>query len=235
MNVLALDTCFGAVSAAVRWQSARGEWLMRESYEERETGLAERLLPMVAEVMEAARVDFSAIDRIAVTVGPGSFTGARVGVAAARALGLAAERPVVGITSLEVMAARARLQLAERRRGRPVLVAVDARRNGLYCGLYDGDTGAETLAPTLFDADAAARAVSALSEVVVVGSGAAVVAECAARGAEVEAALPRLQPHARFLLQLALDRDPAGTVEPLYLRAPDAKPPTSGPIPRAPA
>lgn len=233
LNILAIDTCFGAVSAAVRWQSARGEWLMRECYEEREGGLAERLLPMVAEVMAASQVEFSAIDRIAVTVGPGSFTGARVGVAAARALGLAAARPIIGVTSLRVMAARAFLLLGTRRRMRPLMVAVDARRGGLYCAIYGQSPDEELLAPSLLDAAAAAIALASHEEVVVAGSGASLVAGAAGRGGALEVVIPRLQPHARFLAQLAIDVEPGDDVQPLYLRAPDAKPPTTPPIPRA--
>src|SRR5512145_626858 len=107
MNVLAFDTCFGAVSVAVRGQCASGEWRLREVYEERATGHAERLFPMMAEVMDGAGLAFSALDRIAVTLGPGTFTGVRVGISAARALALALGKPVVGITSLAAMAYRA--------------------------------------------------------------------------------------------------------------------------------
>src|SRR5258705_6584324 len=106
MNILAFDTCLGAVSAAVRWRSAKGEWLLREAYEPCVTGHAERLFPLVAHVMQGAALPFSAIDRIAVTVGPGTFTGVRAGVAAARAFALATGKPVVGMTSLAVMAHR---------------------------------------------------------------------------------------------------------------------------------
>ena len=87
--------------------SGRGEWLLREAYEPRATGHAERLFPMIAEVMDGAGLAFSAIDRIAVTLGPGTFTGVRVGIAAARALALATGKPVVAMTSLAVMAHRA--------------------------------------------------------------------------------------------------------------------------------
>ena len=89
MNVLAFDTCLGAVSVAVRWQGPGGDWLTRHAHEARERGHAERLMPMIAEVMEDAGLAFSDLDRIAVTVGPGTFTGVRVGVAAARGLALA--------------------------------------------------------------------------------------------------------------------------------------------------
>ena len=107
MNILAFDTCLGAVSVAVRWRGAGGEWLMRHAHEVRERGHAERLMPMMAEVMEEAGLAFSDIDRIAVTVGPGTFTGVRVGVAAARGLALASGVATVGATSLAVMAHQA--------------------------------------------------------------------------------------------------------------------------------
>ena len=140
MNILAFDTCFGAVSAAVRWRSAEGEWLLREAYEARTTGHAERLFPMITEIMEDAGLAFSSIDRIGVTLGPGTFTGVRVGIAAARAFALALDRPVVGITSLAVMAHRADLLIGRERAGRPLAVAVDARRDMIYFQIFPNHT-----------------------------------------------------------------------------------------------
>jgi tRNA threonylcarbamoyladenosine biosynthesis protein TsaB len=114
-------------------------------------------MPMIAEVMAGAGLAFDRIERFAVTVGPGSFTGVRVGVAAARAFALAAGRPVVGVSSLEVIAARGRQLLGARGDGRTLMVAVDARRGGIYCALHrDGTTAADT-APMLLTAEAAAH------------------------------------------------------------------------------
>ena len=118
MNVLAFDTCLGAVSVAVRWQGPGGDWLTRHAHEARERGHAERLIPMMAEVMEEAGLAFSDLHRIAVTVGPGTFTGVRVGVAAARGLALASGVAVVGTTTLAVMAHQAD-QLLGPARARP--------------------------------------------------------------------------------------------------------------------
>lgn len=223
MNVLAIDTCLGAVSAAVRWRSARGEWLLREDYEERPAGHAERLFPMVAGVMEGAGLTFSAIDRIAVTVGPGTFTGVRIGIAAARAFALATGKPVVAITSLAAMAHRARLLLGAQIESQRLLVAVDARRGMVYAQTFatDGATAGE---PLLLAPEAAAETFAG-NPVLVVGSGATIVAEAlAAVRVEAEARLPDLQPHARSLAMLAPGLDPIGKVAPLYLRQPDAKP-----------
>jgi tRNA threonylcarbamoyladenosine biosynthesis protein TsaB len=226
MNVLALDCCLDAVSVAVRWQGAGGEWLLREAFEPCAGGHAERLFPLVAEVMEAAALSFPAIDRIAATVGPGSFTGVRVGIAAARALVLASGKPVVGATSLAVMAHGARQRLAPAREGL-LAVAVDARGGAVYLQLFGGEGSemGEALLTTpaqaacLIAADAAGgRPVS------IVGSAGPPVAEALKQiGRAAEACLPDLQPHASVLALMAPGLVPAGQVRPLYLRQPDAR------------
>jgi tRNA threonylcarbamoyladenosine biosynthesis protein TsaB len=224
MAILAFDTCLGAVSVALRYRTASGDWLIREAYETRQTGHAERLMPMIAEVMAAAGRAFAHVERFAVTVGPGTFTGVRVGVAAARAFALAAGRPVVGITSLEVIAARARHLLGPAAAARALLVAVDARRGALYCALHGAPDHPGGGAPVLLTAEAAA-ALARAHDALVVGSGGLLVAEAAAAAVwPIETALPAIEPHARFLARLAAGQEPAGIVSPLYLRAPDVKP-----------
>lgn len=226
MNILAFDTCFGAVSVAVRWRSAGGEWLLREAYEARTTGHAERLFPMIAEVMEGAGLAFSSIDRIAVTLGPGTFTGVRVGIAAARAFALATDRSVVGTTSLAVMAHRADLGLE--RAGRPLAVAVDARRGMVYFQVFTSHVTAAGDAQVITP-EQAARAIGP-QPVLVVGSGAAAVV--AAAEGHAEARLPDLQPHARSLAIMAPELVPVVPVTPIYLRQPDAKPQADKALPR---
>ena len=230
MNILAFDTCFGAVSAAVRWQNAGGEWLRREAYEARTAGHAERLFPMIAEVMEGAGLAFSSIDRIAVTLGPGTFTGVRVGIAAARAFALTTGQPVVGTTSLAVMAHRADLLIGHERAGRPLTVAVDARRGMVYFQVFPshaiGTDDAQLTTP-----EQAARVIGR-QPVLVVGSGAAAVV--AAAEGKAEARLPDLQPHARSLAIMAPELVPVGRVTPIYLRQPDAKPQADKALPRMP-
>jgi tRNA threonylcarbamoyladenosine biosynthesis protein TsaB len=229
MNVLAFDTCFGAVSVAVRWQGASDAWLLREAYEERSSGHAERLFPMIAEVMDGAGLAFAAIDRIAVTLGPGTFTGVRVGISAARALALAMGKPVVGITSLAAMARRAEELLGERLGSRQLIVAVDARRGSLYVqGL--ATHGRQTGEALLLTAEETALRIGR-ERAVVVGSGASAVAAAVhGRGGEAEALLPGLQPHARTLAEMASGLAPIAPVKPLYLRPPDAKPPCEPPF-----
>jgi tRNA threonylcarbamoyladenosine biosynthesis protein TsaB len=232
MNILAFDTCLGAVSVAVRWQGPGGDWQMRHAHETRERGHAERLMPMMAEVMDEAWLEFSHIGRIAVTVGPGSFTGVRGGVAAARGLALASGIVAVGATSLAVMTHQADERLGSARGGRLLAVAVDARRDSVYLQLF---TGADDKAgpPLLLAIDDAARHVGS-RPVVIVGSGAELVAGAVrAAGGQAEAALVDLQPDARSLALLAADLAPAHPLRPLYLRPPDVKPQADRSLPRA--
>jgi tRNA threonylcarbamoyladenosine biosynthesis protein TsaB len=193
---------------------------------------------MIAEVMDGAGLDFAAIDRIAVTLGPGTFTGVRVGIAAARAFALATGRPVVGITSLAAMAHRAEEWpiapgavelLGERLGSRQLIVAVDARRGSLYVQSFAAG-GRETSEALLLTPEEAALRIGR-EAAVVVGSGASAVAAAVhRRGGAAEALLPGLQPHARTLAEIASGLAPVAPVKPLYLRVPDAKPPSKPPL-----
>ncbi len=224
MALLAFDTCFGAVSVALRYRAANGDCLVRDAYEARLTGHAERLMPMIAEVMAGAALEFGAIERFAVTVGPGTFTGVRVGVAAAKAFALAAGRPVVSVSSLDVMAARGRHLLGARADGRTILVAVDARRGGLYCALQRDTPGAAADAPLLLNV-ADATALASESRALVIGSGGPLIADHAtAESHTIDTDLASIEPHARYLAQLAVDRSPSPGIAPLYLRSPDVRP-----------
>lgn len=229
MNVLAFDTCFGAVSVAVQWQTANGEPQLREAFELRSTGHAERLFPMIAEVMDGAGLAFSAVDRIAVTLGPGTFTGVRVGISAARGLALATGKPVVGITSLAAMAHVVDELLGDRLADRPLTVAVDARRDMLYVQSF-ASGGAETSEALLLTPEEAALRIGR-EGALIAGSGApAVAAAVRRRGGEAEACLPDLQPHARSLALIASGLAPLAPLKALYLRLPDAKEQAGAPL-----
>ena len=133
MIVLSLDTALAACSVAV---TRDGDVLAALS-EPMHRGHQERLAPMVEEAMRAAGLPFTAIDRIGVTVGPGSFTGLRVGLAFAKGLGLALDRPCVGIGTLEALAA------SDPGPGLTVAV-IDARRGQLYLQAFEsGDNRME--------------------------------------------------------------------------------------------
>ena len=105
MNILALDTTLGACSAAVA-RTGTGAYAPKvfSAYELRTREHAEAIVPMMTRVMDEAGLAYDELDAIAVTTGPGSFTGVRVGVSTARGLALALSLPLIGVTSLEVMA-----------------------------------------------------------------------------------------------------------------------------------
>src|SRR5512140_3047147 len=119
MRVLAIDTALEACSAAVL-DTGRGVVTASESLV-MVRGHAEALMPLVARVMDRAEIEFGELDRIAVTTGPGSFTGLRVGISAARGIALAAGKPVVGVTTLTAYAAPVVSEAAEQ----PVISAID--------------------------------------------------------------------------------------------------------------
>lgn len=209
MRVLAFDTALEACSAAIldggRVLAARSIPMAR--------GHQERLAPLVAELLAEAGLTARELDRIGVTVGPGSFTGLRVGLAFAKGLGVALQRPVVGVGTLEALAA------SVEDAGGPVVAAIDARREQLYAQAFrDGRALGGPEALTLADAEALARAHGA--PVVLVGSGARLLAP-----AFPEASVD-LRPGAdpvTLARRVAAAPEPAARPRPIYLRAPDAK------------
>jgi len=224
MKVLAFDTCFDGCSACIAEERGGVVAELSFCFERFATGHAERLVPMIGEVMDAARLEFAELDRIAVTTGPGTFTGTRIGIAAARALSLVTGAATVGVSSLEAMALGVADQVPS---GVPLLVAVDARRDEVYAqGFAPGDLQALG-PPQVLSVEAAARALAA-DRFVVVGSGGKAVADAAlAAGLDAECMLPNLLPDARAVARLAVNAPPSTEpLVPLYLRPPDAKPQT---------
>lgn len=212
MIVLGLDTCLNACSLAV----LDGDRVLAHASEVMARGHQERLAPMAEAVMAKAGLPFSALDRIGVTVGPGSFTGLRVGIAFAKGLAAALDAETAGVGALEALAAEA-----------PGLVAavIDARRDQVYLQVLDA--GRPLMAPDAVALPVAAARLAELSmgrPLTLVGSGAALLAP-AAPGATVLAAEGC---DARKVAALAAAR-PAGPLKPLYLRAPDAKLPAKLP------
>lgn len=225
MLTLALDTANDRIAVAL---AGEGRETMRAEAISR--GHAERLFPLIDELLAAAGVEIESVGRIAVNVGPGSFTGIRIAVAAARGLGLALGVPVVGIDALRLIAA----SLDEPADG-PVLAAVDARRGEVYSALY-GPKGDLLESPFAADAEAVLARVGDRAAVVA-GSGAAILAHQAAvsgrRGPPIDT-MTATDPLA--LARLGSLADPAVALpRPLYLRAPDAKPqpPVPGLLARA--
>src|SRR5580693_3409962 len=133
MLILAIDTALDACAAAVLDIDA-GRLIARES-QAMKRGHAEALMPLIARVIKASGIGFAALDRIAVTTGPGSFTGLRVGISAARGIALAANKPVVGVTTLTAYAAPVVSQNGEQ----PVISAIDARHDQVYLQVVSGN------------------------------------------------------------------------------------------------
>ena len=214
MRVLVLDTALGACQAGL----FDGETLLATLERPMEQGGMERIAGLTRDLMKQAGIGFDAIDRIGVTTGPGSFTGLRVGLAFAQGLGAALSRPVVGLSSLDALAASTEASGA-------VMAAIDARRGQVYARVFrDG----EPLGPpeALSLSDARARAETLGPGLRLIGSGGPLLAE-GLEGAEVLAlAAPTLAALAG--LTRAADAE-AAPPRPLYLRAPDATPPTRRP------
>ena len=133
MLVLAIDTALNDC-AAVLWRD--GHVLARESAVMGQ-GHAEALMPMIERVMTAANLTYDAIERIAVTCGPGSFTGVRIGIAAARGLAVAIGCPAVGVTTCAALAAA--VPADERASGARVLAAVDSKRGDVFVQMFDAN------------------------------------------------------------------------------------------------
>src|SRR6476620_2520095 len=152
MRVLAIDTALEACSVGV-FDTARAEARVHESLP-MQRGHAEALMPLIARVLDRARLDFSALDRIAVTIGPGSFTGLRVGIAAARGIALAAGKPAIGLTTLAAYAA----PLIAHDDKSAVVVAIDARHQHVYLQVF-GPVGRTLIAPRIASVAEAVRAV----------------------------------------------------------------------------
>jgi tRNA threonylcarbamoyladenosine biosynthesis protein TsaB len=225
MNILAFDTCLGACSAAVGLDVGGPGQRTFGRCERRDTGHAEALLPMIQDVMAEATIELAAIDRLAVTTGPGTFTGTRIGISAALGFNQVRRMPVVGVSSLALMACAAVELLPASLAGWPLAIAVDARRDQVYVQLFEAVGCVPRGPPMLLDIVDAAE-LGGREPVVLAGSGAdAVAAAAQTQGRQAVAELPLLQPDARHLVRLARGLPPSRQpVRPLYLRAPDAKP-----------
>ncbi|NJM34881.1 MAG: tRNA (adenosine(37)-N6)-threonylcarbamoyltransferase complex dimerization subunit type 1 TsaB [Rhodomicrobium sp.] len=230
MKILGIDTCMAACSVAVLTDAA-GAPIQR--FERMAQGHAETLFPMIETVMAEARCSFSDLSRIAVTRGPGSFTGVRAGLAAARGLAITAGLPIIGLTSLEVMARACLRLLPPEVRADGFAVMHDARRGDLYVQLFAADASPAGEAELI-------RAEHVhiwlpLGIRTIVGSGAELAANILQhQGQMVSPLLPGLLPEAGDLVRLAAGKSlDAKPPSPLYLRAPDAKPQTDRILARA--
>jgi len=208
VRLLALDSSGDLRSAALTFD---GEVLAHRA-ERGARAHAEGLVPLIQAVVAGADVRWTSIDVLAVAIGPGSFTGIRVAVAAAKALALALDRPVVAVTTLDALA----LEVDEGEH--PPLPVIDARRGSLYV------QAPIAAAPTVVTAAEAAGLAPATFTAV--GTGASAHVAAAGRGLAVPAEV-----HASLVARGAVARLRAGCspcagqdVRPLYVRPADAAP-----------
>jgi len=219
MFILGLDTAQGACSAAV-WKDGA---VRARRFELMRTGHAERLMPQVMEVMAEAGLEMTALDRLAATIGPGTFTGTRVALAAARGMALALGIPVIGVTTLEAVAEG--LTAAE---GKTRVTAFDARRGELYVQAFEGGALTPLTDPQILKVDDAASTIIAAAggmPIEIAGTGARLLQD-ALTGQGAKAATPEVEAHpdAALIARIAASRAiPALPPAPLYLREPDAK------------
>jgi tRNA threonylcarbamoyladenosine biosynthesis protein TsaB len=226
MRVLAIDTALSACSAAVL--DTRHAAVVASETIPMSRGHAEAVMPLIARVMDQADIDFAQLDRIAVTTGPGSYTGLRVGISAARGIALAAGKPAIGLTTLAAFAAP---HIAESD-STAVVTAIDARHDHVYLQVF-GIGGRTLVAPRIAAVRDAARA-AMTGPARIIGSAADQVAAAWPRGAEPPLLVEhRGAPHIDWIARLgAAAADGHGPPKPLYLRAPDAQPQDAARLPR---
>ena len=217
MLILAIDTALDACAAGVLDTSA-GKLIAQES-QAMKRGHAEALMPLIARVIKQSGIAFAGLDRIAVTTGPGSFTGLRVGLSAARGIALAANKPVVGLTTLTAYAAPVVSQSGEQ----PVISAIDARHDHVYYQVVSGN-GSSLIRPRVAPIEEALGA-SRFGAPHLVGNAARILAD-----RWPAHALPPFKvdaqpaPDIAWVAWLGAAVSPnTAPARPYYLRAPDAK------------
>jgi tRNA threonylcarbamoyl adenosine modification protein YeaZ len=193
-----------------------------------ERGHAEALMPLVERVMDAVEGGFSSLGRVAVTVGPGSYTGLRVGVSAARAIAFAAGIPAVGVTTVAASAA----PLIGRESGRVIAAALDARHGQVWFQALTAE-GKPLVSLRQVSYRDAARAIGA-GPVSLVGSSALAVAnEAWAIGLDAVVVDGARAPDIAWVARLGLIADPeSAPPRPLYLKAPETTPQDKARLPR---
>ena len=218
-TILALDTTTEACSVAC-WGCGK---VIAEEFLHLGRGHAEALAPMIASTIARSGLGYEQFDAIAVTIGPGTFTGLRIGLAAARGLALAMCKPMIGVTTLEAVAYAARSEQ------RSVLAILDARRSQLYAQGFDS-----MLMPLNAPSVVSPECIQSIvpdGPYVAVGTGIALarphLLRPPASPGDVTFDAGDGFPRATVVARIASTRPPAAatTVRPIYLRPPDAIPP----------
>lgn len=226
MKILALDTAASICAAAV-YDSER-DCVVAQVSEDIGKGHAEVLMDYIERALDAAKLSMRDMDRVAVNVGPGSFTGVRIGVSAARGFALGLGRPAIGIDAFEALAREAADQCA----ARPVTVLLDAHRGEIYAQGFDADLRPRTKPLVLSREEAEALVHDLPEETVLAGSAVASIKASVSGFFELGSIAPTagIATYAR----LAAQRVPGEAPKPLYMRGPDVKPQTGFALPRKP-
>jgi tRNA threonylcarbamoyladenosine biosynthesis protein TsaB len=226
MLILAIDTALDACAAGVL-DTGANKLIARESLPMKR-GHAEALMPLIARVIKESGITFAALDRIAVTTGPGSFTGLRVGLSAARGIALAANKPVVGLTTLTAYAAPVVSEGGEQ----PVISAIDARHDQVYFQVVSGN-GSSLIRPRVAPIEEALEA-SRFGAPHLVGNAAGILSRrWPAHAPPPFKVDPQPAPDIAWVAWLGAAVSPnTAPARPFYLRAPDAKP-TNDPLQKA--
>jgi tRNA threonylcarbamoyladenosine biosynthesis protein TsaB len=218
MKVLSLDSATEACSAAVLCDGV----LVAHRFETMRRGHAESLMLLVQDVMQQAGLTFDKLDLIATTVGPGGFTGLRIGLASARGLALAAGVPIVGVTTLEAVAR------ANSSAECPLLIALDSKRADLYMQLFDANGTPLSEPSAMLPAEIGSTLPASM--IAVGGNAAGKVLEAFAKRTPplLRQEGPTL-PDAAIVAQIGAERHARmpchKSPRPLYLRPPDAQKP----------
>lgn len=228
--LLAVDTA--GIDCAVGLYDSGKDQMLAQACETIGRGHAEKLMGMIDEVLDQAGVALSDVQRVAVTIGPGSFTGIRVGLSAARGLALALGAEIVGVTTLAALAA------AERRKSGavPVLAAMDAKRDEVYVQSFAADAtplGEAQVLPIEAFVDLAETFLTQ-SDARVTGSARRFL-DAAAPGVGETAVAAGEADHFPIedIARLAAVAQASGKPKPLYLRGPDVKPQAGFAVARA--
>lgn len=227
MRLLAIDTALGQCAVCVT-ETGAAEPLAFESIS-MERGHAEALLPMLERVVAHVDGGFETLDRVAVAVGPGSFTGLRIGISAARAVGLASGVPVVGVTTLSALMA----PLIAEPRSRLVVAAIDARGGRMYVQAI-APNGRAIIRPGILPVREIVRALGS-SGVLLVGPAApALASEAWAVGLDARLHDATPYPDIGWVARLGAAAEPSQALpKPLYIAPPDAKPQDAARLPQA--
>lgn len=224
MKILALDTASSWCAAAI--YDAQSDLVLAQVSENIGKGHAELLMDYIATALDEAGIAMNGIDRVAVNIGPGSFTGVRIGVSAARGFALALGRPAIGVSAFQVLA----FEAAQAHPARPVLVLLDAHRGEIYAQAFAGDGTAQADPVVVSRDEAIALARAQSTQTVLAGSAANAVNE--ALSGIFTVARSEATGHIGTYARLAARHGPGEAPRPRYIRAPDAKPQTGFALPR---